>query len=437
MKHATAHRAARITGVERTLLWVPFVERIGRDMERAGIHTWSQIELLEVRTDAGVSGWGETIENYTWGRAGADERVIGRSPQELIWDDSLGAGLQMALLDAAGKLAGVPVHALLGHQVRNACPLSFWDHDMAPERYAAEAREAVRLGYTCMKIKTRPWWDVYDTVQRISDATPDWFAIDADWNDFLIDASTALPALRELETAFPKLKILEGPIRSTDVAGNRRLRAQLGTAIAHHYGAVPPHAAISGGYCDGFVVGGGVAAIAAAASVAETATMPIFLQMVGTGLTASLSLHLGAVLPAARWPAVTCHELYRHCLLTARIPVTGGYAAVPDGPGLGVEVDRAAVQRYRVDRAELALPRRLIRYCRPVGAAVYFIAHARPGTQMWQYFARGNQPPYERGVCTELLDDDGSDAFARLYARAEQAPVLATEPYSPGAHTCR
>ena len=144
MNSTNAERRARVTAVERTRLWVPFVERISRDMERAGIHTWSEVELLEVRTDAGVSGWGETIENYTWGRAAADERVIGRAPQELIWDDSLGAGLQMALLDAAGKLAQVPVHALLGQQVRSACPLSFWDHDMAPERYAAEAREAVR-----------------------------------------------------------------------------------------------------------------------------------------------------------------------------------------------------------------------------------------------------------------------------------------------------
>ena len=61
MNSAIAPRRARITAIERTRLWVPFAERIARDMERAGIHTWSEIELLEVRTDAGVSGWGETI----------------------------------------------------------------------------------------------------------------------------------------------------------------------------------------------------------------------------------------------------------------------------------------------------------------------------------------------------------------------------------------
>ncbi len=54
-----------------------------------------------------------------------------------MWDDGLGAGLQMALFDAAGKLAGVPVYRLLGPKVRDWCPISFWDHDMSPEMYEA------------------------------------------------------------------------------------------------------------------------------------------------------------------------------------------------------------------------------------------------------------------------------------------------------------
>ena len=215
----------RIASVERTLHWVPMVDRIRLEMERAGIHAWSELEVIRVTSESGVVGWGETIQNYTWGRADLDERVIGRSPFDLYWDDSLGAGLQMAVLDLAGKLAGVPAHRLLGEQVRSHCPLSFWDHDMSPELYEAEAREAVRLGYTCMKIKTRPWWDVHETIARISEATPPWFAIDADWNDFLLDAPTALPVLSALETEFPKIKIYEGPIPVDDIDGNRRLRA--------------------------------------------------------------------------------------------------------------------------------------------------------------------------------------------------------------------
>src|SRR5690606_4667944 len=265
------------------------------EMERACLHDWSIVELIRVETDAGVVGWGETIQRYTWGRVQDTDRVIGQSPFSLMWDDSLGAGLQMALLDAAGKLAGVPVRDLLGHTVRDWCPLSFWAHDMPPEDYAIEAQEAAKLGYTSIKIKARPWFDMYETIHRISEVTPDYFKIDSDWNDFLINVSTAVPVLRKLEEAFPKIKIFEGPIRANDVAGNKLLRSQIRTATAHHYGSVPGHVAISEGYCDGFVIGGGLSRILYNGRAAAMANMPFFLQMVGTGLTATLALHLGAV----------------------------------------------------------------------------------------------------------------------------------------------
>ncbi|HCQ00052.1 MAG TPA: enolase, partial [Candidatus Latescibacteria bacterium] len=70
----------RVTNIERFTLVVPFVERVRREMERAGIHTWSELEITRVETDAGVVGWGETIQNYTWGRVQAQERVIGKPP---------------------------------------------------------------------------------------------------------------------------------------------------------------------------------------------------------------------------------------------------------------------------------------------------------------------------------------------------------------------
>lgn len=416
--------SAKVTEVERILLFVPFVERVRREMERARIHAWSEVEVIRVVTDAGVVGYGETIQNYTWGRVNLTERVIGRSPFSLMWDDSLGAGLQMALFDAAGKLAGVPVYQLLGQKVRDWCPISFWDHDMSPEKYEIEVKEAVRLGYTCMKIKARPWFDVYETIARMSAATPDHFSIDADWNDFLINVSNAVPVLRKLEEDFPKIKIFEGPIRADDVPGNKLLRSQIRTATAHHYGSVPGRTAIGEGYCDGFVIGGGVRETVAAGISSAMANMPFFLQMVGTGLTTTMALHLGAVLTHAQWPAITCHELYSHPLITQRPDVIGGYARVPETPGLGVELDEAALEKYRVEQADLSLPRRLIRYSRANGINVYFANNSHHTSQMWNYFALGNQPLFERGVMTELVDDDGSPGFAELHDQAQVAPVL-------------
>lgn len=416
---------AKITSVERILLVVPMVERVRREMERANIHRWSETEVIRVTTDDGTVGYGETIQNYTWGRVPDTEQVIGHSPFEQMWDDSLGAGLQMALFDVAGKLAGVPMYRLLGRKVRDWCPVSFWDHDMGPDVYEQEAKVAVELGFTSLKIKTRPWFDVYETVKRISAATPDWFHIDCDWNDFLLDVSTAVPVMRELETDFPKISIWEGPINARDVAGNRLLREKVRTPVAHHYGSVPGAVAIQQGYCDGFVIGGGVSSVMEAGISAATANMPFFLQLVGTGLTTAMALHLGAVLSHAQWPAINCHELYSHNLLNERIPVIGGYAQVPEAPGLGVTLNEDALATYQVDVADFSLPRRLLRYSRANGVRIYFPDSSwSQDSFMWNFWRTANQPVYERGAHTEYLDDDGSPAFADLYQRTQAAPLL-------------
>lgn len=412
---------AKVSKVDRFTLVVPLVKRIRREMERADIHTWAETEICKVTTDARVVGWGETITHYTWGRVAGEERVIGRPPAETMWDDSLGAGLQMALLDAAGKLAGVPVHRLLGKKCRDWCPVSYWDHDMSPEKYAEEAKVAASLGYTCMKMKARPWHDVRETMRLMSDATPDHFSIDADWNDFLVSPSNAVPVLRELEARFPKIKIWESPMRMADASGNRILRDHISRAIAHHFGAVPPRTAVELGVCDGFVIGGGVSRVMADGAFSATVHMPFFLQLVGTGLTTALSLHLGAVLTHAQWPAVNCHELYEHNLLKKRLDVVGGHIRVPEEPGLGVEVDEDALAKYRTEKPDHTLPHHLIKVTRPCGVTMYFPRHLH---SMWQFYQSGNAPLTEWGCRTELMEDDGSAGFDELYRRASESPVV-------------
>ena len=58
-------------------------------------------------------------------------------------DDSLGAGLQMALFDVVGKILETPVHQLIGMKVRDWTPISWWCVDASPETWAAEAQDAV------------------------------------------------------------------------------------------------------------------------------------------------------------------------------------------------------------------------------------------------------------------------------------------------------
>ncbi len=418
----------RITDVRAQRLWVPCRAAIRRDMERACIHTWSEVEIMRVALESGVEGVGETIVHYTWGLCQDPHRIVGRNPVDVMWDDAWGAGVQMALFDAVGKETGVPVNRLLGTPVRSQCPISHWGHDMPPALYAQEARLAVERGYASMKIKTRPWFDAQDTLARISAATPDDFRIDADWNDFLLSAPHAEPVLQALERDFPKLSLIEGPIPADDSAGNRRLRDALALPVAHHYSDALALRLSEGPICDGFVMAGGVSRILRGGHTAAALNMPFFLQMVGTGLTTAMAGHLGSVLTHAQWPAITCMEIYEDDLIEEPIAIRNGLAAVGAQPGLGVTLDEAAVARYQARGDEIDLPERLVIYTRANGLQVVFAGNSHNSSSVWTYFRQGSQPVMERGAAMTSVDVDDDPERRRLYDQALAAgPIVMHE----------
>ena len=381
----------KITDVERVTVDVPLTERPARQMARQ-LWLWSIFEICRVTTDAGIVGYGETMVHYTWGRVSdeAAKRVIGRNPFELLWDDSLGAGLQQALWDLAGKALGVPCHRLMGHAVREWCPISWWAIDMPPAEWAGEAQDALRLGYTGFKLKARPWFDIHEQCKAIGDVTPANFELDADFNGSLRNAGHAVPVLQELER-LPNVAMFESPIPQVDIEGSRQVRAKTTRPIAMHYGNPPILTALKEEVCDGFVIGGSVADVMRYGTVAAEADKPFWLQLVGTGITTAWALHLGAVLTHAQWPAITCHEMYTDDLLTERIDVQGGFARTPEAPGLGVEVDEGALERLRVESADKAGPTDMYRVLWSDGCATTYAS----ALQYNQDFAKGNQRVFE------------------------------------------
>ncbi|MCA9911469.1 MAG: enolase, partial [Anaerolineae bacterium] len=100
----------RIKEIERITLRVPFKPR-NQKWNKLLVWQWQIVEIIRVTTDDGTVGYGETLPHYTWGKVPEEaiERAKGRNPIELLGDDSLGAGLQMALYDVVGKALEVPV----------------------------------------------------------------------------------------------------------------------------------------------------------------------------------------------------------------------------------------------------------------------------------------------------------------------------------------
>lgn len=408
--------------VERIPVSVPYREVPARNMVRELPH-WTLFEICKVTLKNGVVGFGETMQYYTWGTVSdaAIQRCIGHNAAELMWDDSLGAGLQIALFDAVGKANEVPVHRLLGHQHRDRCFVSWWDIDMPAEDWVLECQQAIAEGYTAFKTKARPWFDLEHQCSVLCDTLPAYFNLDMDFNAMLIDAGNASRLLPEIEK-HSHVKLYESPIPQEDVEGSKIIRGKTRVSIAMHYGSPPILTALREDVCDGFVIGGGATRVTRDGTIAGMANKPFFLQLVGTGITSTFAIHLGAVLSHARWPSVNCHQLYTHHMVKPAIAVSNGLAPVPEAPGLGVELDEEAVEKFRLPEMPAKpypAPGLLLAIRWPSGATSYY-THTQ---QYWDDFSAGRLPIFPSGVYLENVANDGSAEWKDLQERATKAPV--------------
>ncbi len=93
---------------------------------------------------------------------------------------------------------------------------------------------------------------------------------------------------------------------------------------------------------------------------------------------------------------------------------------VPDAPGLGVEVDEAALAKYRMQPPyELPRPKLLLSVTWPGGR----VRHYANIGQCWTDAFNGNIPAQDRGARMSVRPDDGSKEWAELWARVQLGPI--------------
>ena len=407
----------RIENIAFTTLDVPFTKHANRHLGYWLPH-WRIVEICEVTLTGGTKGVGETIPNYTWAKVPEDifDRAIGQRAADLMWDDSIGAGVQMALFDAIGRALSVPVHSLLGNRIRDWCPISWWNMDMPPEGWAEECRQAVAAGYTSAKLKARPWFDLHAAIQAVRDVVPPGFHLDLDYNGTLANSANAVPHLKELER-YPEVAMIESPIPQNDVAGNRQIRNRCDRPIAMHFGSPPVETGMREDVADGFVVCAGATGVTKQAAIADAWNKPFWLQLVGTGITTAWAAHLGAVLPQAKWPAITCMNIWTEQLIMHPHAIRGGFYTVPDGPGLGIQLDRKTIKGRRSDHDWVDPPRHLYRYVRGSGETTDYVCSKQ---ELHHVYPRDAQPISEPGSSLNVIEDDGSEAFEEAWVAADK-----------------
>ncbi len=345
--------------------------------------------LVEIETDDGTTGWGEC-----YGPARMTAAVVGSVAPWLIGEDPLRtdvlwqtvyarlrdhgqkgvviqglSGIDIALWDIKGKHFGVPAHQLLGGAARNEVrayatglyrrksgdPLKYLPEEAA--RYVAEGFRAVKL---------KVGFDIAEdaaVTRAVREAIGSDVALMVDANH-AYDAVAAIQLGRMIERH--DIGWFEEPVPPEDVAGYRAVRSALSIPIA-------------GGECEftrfGFrdlfashaldiaqpdtCAAGGLSECKKIADMSEAFGIRYNPHVWGTGIAIAASLQLLAVLPshtpnslAPLEPMLefdrTEHPI-RQAILREPIEHENGVVRIPDGPGLGIEIDREALARFATD----------------------------------------------------------------------------------------
>lgn len=357
-----------------------------------------QALLVEVRTDDGLVGWGESGSGTLPSSAAAfvDEvlrpLVVGADPFDLAgirqrvhaaydragwtaggFGSQAFSGLEVALWDLMGQAVGRPVCDLLGGRARDrvaayATGLYYRPRDSGDQ--GARLEEAVgyvEAGFRAMKMKIGglpPGEDVAE-VGRLREVVGGDVSLMVDANG-AYDAATAIAVGRQLEGL--GVAWLEEPVARHDLDGYRMVRQALGIPVTggEHLGSIEA-------FRDAFLREaldvaqpdvancGGLTAAREVAALARAFHVRVFPHVWGTPVAVAAGLHFVATLPstpATEYPTPlvqdpvfefdsTPHPI-REAMMSPALQPQRGWLSVPTAPGLGVTVDPEVVARFAV-----------------------------------------------------------------------------------------
>jgi galactonate dehydratase len=342
--------------------------------------------FLKVDTDAGISGWGEPVLE---GRARTVAAMVEELADYLVGKDpspiedhwtvlyrggfyrgggvhmSALAGIDQALWDIKGKALGQPVHKLLGGPVRQRMRVYSWIGGDRPADTAAAAKERAALGFTAVKMNGTTELDWIDNHARISaavghvaavrDAVGPDMGIGVDLHD-RVYRSMAKTLIRELEPLKPMF--IEEPVLSenaealAEIAAATTIPIALGERLysrwdfkpilaAGHVEIIQPDPSHAGGITETRKI----AAMAEAYDVALALHCPLG----PIALAANLQLDAVCHNAAIQEQSLGIHynqgnDLLDYLITSEVFRYEDGYVNIPDGPGLGIEVNEEYVR---------------------------------------------------------------------------------------------
>ncbi len=374
-----------VVHVLKSPLAEPFLFSQGRVAQRSAT-------LVEISTDDGLTGWGEAfaqgLEPPEIAAAAIDSAlaplILGADPRatEVLWHRMYHAtrdygrkgsvvaaisAVDIALWDLAGKAAGLPVHVLLGGAFRTrveAYATGFYRLQGRGEaaRLAEEARRHRDAGFRLMKVKLGFGIDddlvVMAAVEEALDGAGATLMVDTNHAYGVADAIRLGRALERLG-----LRWYEEPVVPEDLAGYREVRARVAIPIA---GGENEHTLF--GFRELLAAravdvaqpdigsAGGFTACRHVVALAHAHGVQVNPHVWGSAVAQAASLQLIAAIPPAHHSVFAAEPVlefdrsshpFRRELVAAPIEQRDGWVEIPTRPGLGIEIDREVLARYR------------------------------------------------------------------------------------------
>ncbi|GGJ94257.1 galactonate dehydratase [Pseudomonas matsuisoli] len=347
--------------------------------------------FLKIETDEGVTGWGEPVlEGRAHSVAAAVEELgeylIGKDPRQIedhwtvlyrggfyrgggIHMSAL-AGIDQALWDIKGKALGVPVHELLGGQVRDSIRVYSWIGGDRPAETAAHALERKEKGFTAIKMNASEEMQFVDTfdkvdqvlanVAAIREACGPHFGIGVDFHG-RVHKPMAKVLIKELEQF--RLMFIEEPVLSENYEALKEIALMSNTPIAlgeRLYSRWDFKRILQDGYVDILQPdpshAGGITETRKIANMAEAYDVAIALHCPLGPIALAVNLQLDANCYNAfiQEQSLGIHynqgnDLLDYIKNPEVFDYADGHVKIPQGPGLGVEVN----EEYVKERAEV------------------------------------------------------------------------------------
>ena len=266
------------------------------------------------------------------------------------------SAVEMALLDLAGQASGLPLIDLVGGALRREVAPMWLVGNAAPEEDVAEAQARARAGIRFFKLKVgvKPLDTEIATALAVRKALGPEAPICADANCGFGHAAARryLEATREAGLAF-----LEQPFDADDMKGLAALARATPVPLGadegiHALRDIEDHAAAGArGVSFKLIKLGGFAATLEAGSLCRRLGLAINVaaKMSESSLGTAATVHLACAVDNVDWGVSLTHFYLAEDVVRVPLPMRDGRVALPTGPGVGVEVDEAAVARLRAD----------------------------------------------------------------------------------------